>query len=110
MNNATIILMESVKLMEEGKLKGSGEYIEIETEEGKKEIELPEKIHTYVKWKELGYQVKKGAKSEIKIPVWKYYGNVKHDEESGQDIEKGKCFLKNAAFFTSAQVEKIVTA
>ena len=76
MNNATIILLESVKLMEEGKLKGSGNFITIETQNGQKEIEVPEAIHTYTKWKELGYQVKRGAKSEIKIPVWKYRGKT----------------------------------
>ena len=107
MNNATIILLESVKLMEEGKLKGSGNFITIETQNGQKEIEVPEAIHTYTKWKELGYQVKRGAKSEIKIPVWKYRGKTETDEESGKEIEKGKCFMKIAAFFTLAQVEKI---
>ena len=107
MTNAMIILMESVKLMEEGKLNGTGNFVEVETQDGKKQLEIPEPIHTYAKWKELGYQVRKGEKSEIKIQVWKYRGKIQHDEESGEDVETGKCFMKVASFFTRAQVDVI---
>lgn len=107
MTNAMIIMMESVKLMEEGKLHGTGEFFEVETEKGIKKYEVPEVIHTYAKWKELGYQVRRGEKSEIKIAVWKYRGRVQTDEESGEQIETGRCFMKTAAFFTMAQVDKI---
>lgn len=37
MTNQIIILLESVKLMEEGKLQGSGRFTEIETPEGVKD-------------------------------------------------------------------------
>lgn len=107
MTNAMIILMESVKLMEEGKINGTGNFVEVETQDGKKQLEIPEPIHTYAKWKELGYQVRKGEKSEIKIQVWKYRGKIQHDEESGEDVETGKCFMKVASFFTRAQVDAI---
>ena len=107
MTNAMIILIESVKLMEEGKLNGTGNFVEVETQDGKKQLEIPEPIHTYAKWKELGYQVRKGEKSEIKIQVWKYRGKIQHDEESGEDVETGKCFMKVASFFTRAQVDAI---
>lgn len=110
MTNEMIILMESVKLMEEGKLKGTGKFVEVETQDGKKQLEIPEAIHTYAKWKELGYQVRRGEKSEIKIQVWKYRGKTQTDEESGETIETGKCFMKVAAFFTMAQVDAIATA
>ena len=107
MTNAMIILMESVKLMEEGKLKGTGKFIEVETQDGKKQLEIPEAIHTYAKWKELGYQVRRGEKSEIKIQVWKYRGKIQTDEESGEEVEKGRCFMKVASFFTAKQVDAI---
>lgn len=56
MTNAMIILMESIKLMESGVLKGTGEKIVVEDAEGnKKELEVPEVIHTYAHWKSLGY-------------------------------------------------------
>ena len=102
-----IILMESVKLMEEGKLKGTGKFVEVETQDGKKQLEIPETIHTYAKWKELGYQVRRGEKSEIKIQVWKYRGKIQTDEESGEEVEKGRCFMKVASFFTANQVDAI---
>lgn len=107
MTNAMIILWESVKLMEEGKLHGTGEFIEVEDGNGeKKKLEIPETIHTYAKWKELGFQVRRGEKSEIKITIWKYRGKKKQDEESGEEVEMGKCFMKTAAFFTAAQVDR----
>ena len=107
MTNAMIIFMERCRLMDEGKLKGTGRFVEIETDQGVQKMEEPEQIHTYAKWKELGYQVRKGEKSDIKITVWKYRGRVQHDEESGEDIETGRCFMKTAAFFTAAQVDRI---
>lgn len=65
MTNAKIILNESVRLMEEGVLKGTGQFVEIEKEDGTtRQLEMPEPIHTFQKWKELGYSVKK-ARSQI---------------------------------------------
>lgn len=112
MTNSMIILLESVKLMEQGKIKGSG--IKGLTPEGK-EIELPETIHTYQTWKQLGFQVKKGSKAVAQFPVWKYVGGVKKLEEKevhdDLDIEqseyKGHCFMKVASFFTREQVEEV---
>ena len=78
MTNKMIILLESVKLMEEGKIKGSG--VKCLTPEGK-EVELPEPIHTYQTWKALGYQVKKGSKAVTQFPVWKHI-NIK--DKDGQ--------------------------
>lgn len=62
-------------------------------------------LHTYAKWKSLGYQVKYGEKSEHKIVIWKHVTKkvIKDDEE----IESNKCFSKVAYFFTINQVEKI---
>lgn len=108
MNNATIILNNSFELMAQGILKGSGRFIEVETEEGVKSMELPEEIHTYARWKELGYQVRKGEHSNIKFHIWKHAGKKRSDnEESAEEIKGGRCFMKLSAFFTAAQVEKI---
>lgn len=118
MTNAMIIMNESLKLMEDGKLNGSGQFAEIETADGKQTIELPEEIHTFNGWKALGYSVKKGEKSSIKFPIWKYTtkmldtntGNAELDKMNSQINEQGgksNMFMKTAAFFTMAQVEKI---
>lgn len=111
MTNATIILNESLRLMEEGVIKGSGQFAEIETADGeKKTIELPEEIHTFNGWKERGYSVKKGEKSKIKFPIWKYTEKCKTEEEkTGNPLEDApvtNMFMKLSAFFTADQVER----
>ena len=103
MTNAMIILVESVKLMEQGILKGSG--IKGLTQDGK-EIELPEKIHTYQTWKALGYQVKKGSKAVAQFPIWKYI-NKKQEENEEEAQANGHCFMKLSSWFTAEQVERI---
>lgn len=118
MTNAQIILHESLRLMEEGILKGSGCFGEIETDTGTITIELPEDIHTFQGWKERGYQVKKGEKSSIKFSIWKHTtkmlntntGNAELDKMNTQINEQGgqtNMFMKLSSWFTAAQVEPI---
>lgn len=119
MTNEMIILNESVRLMEEGVLKGTGQFVEIENEDGTtRRLEMPEPIHTFQKWKELGYAVKKGEKSNIKFPIWKRTvkmldtntGNEENDKMNEEINEQGgqtNMFMKLSSFFTFAQVEKI---
>lgn len=64
-------------------------------------------IHTYAKWRELGYQVKRGEKSMHKITIWKCVAKVKHNDEDDADYESSKLFMKTSAFFTINQVEPI---
>ena len=97
--------MESVKLMEEGVISGSG--IKGKTPDGKI-VELPEVIHTYAVWKSLGYQVKKGSKAVAQFPIWKYMSKKKKEAEPTEEqVEKGYCRMVKASFFTREQVEKI---
>ena len=116
MTNAAIILNESLRLMEEGKLNGSGQFAEIETDNGPETIELPEAIHTFNGWKALGYSVKKGEKSSIKFPIWKHTTKMLNTETGNEATDKmnaninaqggeKRMFMKTAAFFTFAQVE-----
>ena len=119
MTNAMIILNESVRLMEEGLLKGTGEFVTIENEDGTTmELEMPEEIHTFNGWKQRGYSVKKGEKSTIKFPIWKHTakmldtntGNEENDkmnEEINRHGGKTNMFMRVSAFFTFSQVEKI---
>ena len=104
MTNAMIVLMESVRLMEEGVLSGTGK--KFKTDDGK-EFELPEPIHTYQTWKKKGYQVKKGEKAIAQFPIWKY--TTKKDSEMSEDEaqENGFCFMKNSSWFKFSQVEEI---
>ena len=108
MNNQTIITTESFKLMKEGILKGSGIFQTIEDMDGVvMEVELPMEIHTFNGWKERGYRVKKGEKSQIKIPIWKYTVKRNISEDGAIETVEDKMFMKLAAFFTLEQVEKI---
>ena len=119
MTNEMIIMNESIRLMNDGVLKGSGVFGEIVNADGSKmTIELPEEIHTFNGWKARGYSVKKGEKSEIKFSIWKHTakmldtntGNAETDKMNQQINEQGgqtNMFLKVSAFFTAAQVEPI---
>ena len=60
-------------------------------------------LHTYAQWKKLGYQVKKGEKSEHKISIWRRSTKKVEKEE----VDNGRYFLKLSAFFTQEQVERI---
>ena len=119
MTNAMIILNESVRLMEEGVLKGTGEFITVEDENGnKKELEMPEEIHTFAAWKAMGYNVKKGEKSKIKFAIWKHTTKMLNTDTGNSEMDKmnaninaqggeSRMFMKVASFFTADQVEKI---
>lgn len=92
--------------MEQGIISGTGQFITIENADGtKKQLEVPEVIHTFAHWKELGYSVKKGEHAVAKFPVWKFKSGKKIEDDT-EIIGKDKMFLKMSAFFTERQVEK----
>lgn len=108
--NEMLIMMESVRLMKEGILKGSGKFTEAEINGKIERFEIPEEIHTYNKWKELGFQVQKGETSFIKFRVWYFRKGRQEQEIEGDAAENsqrrgGKCYLKMTAFFTADQVK-----
>lgn len=119
MTNNEIILGASLRLMAEGKLRGTGRYMNVRRDDGTTEaIEIPEPIHTFNGWKAAGYSVKKGEKSSIRIVIWKHTarmldtntGNAETDAMNAEINREGgetRMFMKNAAFFTFAQVEPI---
>lgn len=111
MTNAQIIMNESINLLENGIIKGTGRMLEAiivdkDGNETKKMVEEPEAIHTYATWKNLGFQVKKGEKAKASFVIWKCVAGKKQDEESDEQPEN-KMFMKKAHFFTLDQVEKI---
>jgi antirestriction protein ArdC len=66
-------------------------------------ISESEEIHTFQKWKSLGYTVKRGEKAVASFTIWKH--TTKTDKESGE--ETARMFMKKAHFFSTKQVEKI---
>lgn len=108
MTNEQIIFNVRVQLMEEGKIGSTGRFFEIQNEEGKTEkIPEPEEIHSFSRWKEYGYSVKKGEKAIAKIEIWKKGTKKEETEEEENAEKKERMFKKVAFFFSPAQVEPI---
>lgn len=73
MTNQEIILRESIRLMNDGVIAGSGRYVTMTDNSGAEmTIELPEAIHTFSAWKKAGFAVKRGEHAIACFPVWKY--------------------------------------
>ena len=87
-----IILLEQIRLYDEGILKGTGRSISVLFQDGYKVIEEIEPIHTYQYWKNHGYQVQKGEKAITQIMIWKHVINKKKNE----DYDEERMFMKRA--------------
>jgi hypothetical protein len=111
MKNEEIVLKNRVFLMEQGVIKGTGQKFIFEDENGIREIEVPEEIHTFQVWKKLGYIVKKGEHSIARFPIWQMTSNKKNrdknDKNDQKDLREGHYYMKVAFFFTKNQVEPI---
>lgn len=71
-------------------------------------LNINEECHTYARWKQLGYQVKRGSKALFQTEIWKNAtGTIK--TEDGNEQEYQKMFMKKSSFFGFSQVEKIAT-
>ena len=99
MRNTDIILNKQLDLVAEGilRVRENGEI---------------QPLHTWATWKSLGYRVKKGEKAIATFPIWKYISkkqktDIVEDPDSEDTKNKGRCYMKVAAFFTDTQVEKV---
>lgn len=63
---------------------------------------VTEEVHTYARWKSMGYQVKRGSKALFKTTIWKYTSRKNDDGDTESHM-----FMKSASFFGRSQVEKI---
>lgn len=105
MTNASIIFSAQQRLLEEGKLKPTGRMLTFETPDGEQEFPEAESIHTFQRWKELGFMVRKGEHAVAAFPIWKYTSKGKgQTEEEAQ--ENGFCFMKKAFWFSASQVDR----
>ena len=106
MTNAMIIFQQSQALAEAGKINYTGRVFTMETADGQTiTLKETEEIHTFAAWKARGFSVKKGARAVAAFPVWKYRARTRTDEETGEEIDESKMFLKTASFFSASQVE-----
>lgn len=103
MTNEQIIFMERVRLMNEGIIGKTGRVFEIKDSAGNvSTVEEPEELHTFKMWKDKGFAVKKGEHAIAKITIWK----AKERKETEDGEEDLRMFMKTAAFFSKAQVER----
>lgn len=106
MTNQQIILTNSIVLMKQGILQGTGQFIKMEDAEGnEKQFEIPEPIHTFARWKAMGYKVKKGEHAIAKFPIWKQVKAKKKAED--EEEKKDRMIMKMSHFFKASQVEKV---
>lgn len=116
MTNQEIILRESIRLMNDGIIAGSGRYVTMTDNSGAEmTIELPEAIHTFSAWKKAGFAVKRGEHAIACFPVWKYTqrrNNADNDGDGdgaadGDSEPSGHMYMRKAFWFKLSQVEKI---
>lgn len=107
--NSMIILEQSLALAEAGKIGYTGKTMTVEINGEEVDLREPEQIHTYARWKAMGYQVRKGEKAIAKFKVWKHVAGKKKEADSEEEktagAGRGRMFLKQAAFFSAAQVD-----
>ena len=64
---------------------------------------IEEECHTYARWKNMGYQVRRGEKAAFSTTIWKR--TQRKNAESGD--EETRMFMKQAHFFARSQVDPI---
>ena len=103
MTNQMIIMMQQEELAKAGILEYTGREIEVTLpDESVMTFKEVEDIHTYAKWKELGFQVKKGEKAVTQFMIWKY---VQKKKKETDEENEARMFMKKASFFKRSQVE-----
>lgn len=105
MTNEAIILGESVRLMNDGILKGTGRFLDVVNEAGSTEkLEIPEEIHTFNAWKQRGFIVRKGEHAIASFPIWKYVTRKNAPDEPLEAAEaaNGFCRMKLIPFLFCA--------
>ena len=113
MTNEKIIFIAAQQLAKEGKIAYTGRVYKAKDEAGNEiEVKETEAIHTYNGWQERGYQVQKGEKAIAKFTIWKHSGAKEEslpmaDGSEVNYIDKGRMFMKTAAFFKESQVAPI---
>ena len=94
MTNAMIIMHESVRLMEEGVLKGTGEFVKVENADGTTtELEMPEAIHTFNGWKERVKLMSKNYRYNSKLVQTIKCNYIPWPEDRGYEALNGVMYI-----------------
>lgn len=62
-------------------------------------------LHTFKKWNDLGYKVKKGEHARVVTFLWK--PNVKKEDGEEKETTDTRMYMRKSHLFTMEQVEKI---
>ena len=65
-----------------------------------------ESLHTFQKWKEMGFKVKKGEHATVCTKLWKLK-TKKYTDTNGEEKAENNFFLVKAYLFKLNQVERI---
>lgn len=108
MTNIQLIESMKVQLARDGILSYTGIIISCINPASGESVQIPEiePIHTFLRWRERGYKIKKGEISYIKFPIW-YFSKKKNCETDSNIPERENCHMRNTAGFTLKQVEPI---
>lgn len=69
---------------------------------------ITEELHTFQRWQQLGYSVRKGEHAQHRITIWKGSERTRKNEDTGEEeTVSGGVFMKNACFFLASQVEPL---
>ena len=78
--------------------------------------DIQEEVHTFSKWKSLGYKVKKGEKALFQTRLWKTRKGKKTQEDTENNVDNNdkqpntnNFFLAKSSMFSRSQVEPIVS-
>lgn len=66
---------------------------------------ITEESHTFARWKQMGYIVRKGEHAAFKATIWK--ARERKVEIEGKEETDLSMFMKTAHFFTRSQVEQM---
>ena len=67
---------------------------------------IDEEAHTFARWKQLGFGVKKGEHAAFKATIWKHRAK-KVENDDGELVDASRMFMKTASFFTASQVDAV---
>lgn len=118
--NNDIIFQVAMDLMEAGTIRGTGRMMKATTVNDEGElvetmVEEPEALHTFARWKAMGYMVRKGEKAIAKVDLWKPVTKKKGEDEEeekqeGMSLVPPRMFKKTSHLFAAHQVERLQLA
>lgn len=71
---------------------------------------ITEEVHTFARWKQLGFKVKQGEHALFSTSLWKQTKGKRPENaetEEEKDAPSGRCYLCKSYLFGRSQVERM---